>query len=98
MSRYDKWPLHTAATARDLNAAQEALRTGAKVNQPNEAGITPLMCAALVNCRPMTEELLANGADIRCLRRCVQLPPLCVRTLAQRADASPLARGRTQPG
>jgi ankyrin repeat protein len=65
MSRYDKWPLHTAATARDLNAAQAALRNGCKVDQPNETGLTPLMCAALVNCRPMTEELLANGADVR---------------------------------
>ena len=68
MSRYDKWPLHTAATARDLNAAQAALRNGSKVNQPNEAGLTPLMCAVLVNCRPMTEELLANGADVRCVQ------------------------------
>jgi ankyrin repeat protein len=94
MSRYDKWPLHTAATARDLNAAQAALRGGCKVDQPNETGLTPLMCAALVNCRPMTEELLANGADVR---RVLQRAP-CVRTAARNADASPLSRGRTQPG
>jgi ankyrin repeat protein len=82
MSRYEKWPLHAAATQRDLSAAQAAMRNGSKVNQPNDAGLTPLMCAALVNCRPMTEELLANGADVRRVASGVQ------------AAAVLLARGR----
>ena len=66
MSRYDKYPLHSAVTARDVSAVQAALRTGSKVNQANDKGLTPLMCAALVNCRPCVEELLVNGADVRC--------------------------------
>jgi ankyrin repeat protein len=58
-------PLHDACVARDLTGVQVALRAGYKVDAPNDAGITPLMCAAVVNCAETVKELLEFGASVR---------------------------------
>jgi ankyrin repeat protein len=72
-------PLHDACMARDLLAVQAAIRTGHGVNKVNEAGVTPLMCAALVNCRETAEELLTQGATVGCVGRCCIWGRLCFR-------------------
>lgn len=60
-------PLHDACLQRNLTGLQAALRAGYPVNAPNEAGVSPLMCAALVNCKEVTQELLDNKAFVGCV-------------------------------
>jgi hypothetical protein len=55
--------------SRDLVALQAALRKGFKVNSETEAGVTPLMCAAMVSCRETVGELFDYGADAKATDR-----------------------------
>jgi|APGre2960657423_1045063.scaffolds.fasta_scaffold51675_2 ankyrin repeat protein len=58
------FPLHEAATARNLPALLLALRAGFPVDHANGAGVTALMCSALVGCAETTEALLEAGASV----------------------------------
>jgi ankyrin repeat protein len=62
-------PLHDACLARDMVALQSALRKGYKVDSETEAGVTPLMCAAMVSCCETLEELFSYGANAKCAPR-----------------------------
>src|ERR1700676_668989 len=56
-------PLHSAATARNLEAARLLLEHGAPVNARQQAGWVPIHAAAQNGDRPMVELLLKHGAD-----------------------------------
>jgi ankyrin repeat protein len=56
-------PLHSAASARNLEAARALLEHGAPVNARQQAGWTPIHSAAQNGDRPMLELLLKHHAD-----------------------------------
>ncbi len=56
-------PLHSAASARNLEAARALLNQGASVNARQQAGWTPIHSAAQNGDRAMLELLLQHGAD-----------------------------------
>ena len=56
-------PLHSAATARNLEAARLLLEHGAPVNARQQAGWVPIHAAAQNGDRLMVELLLQHGAD-----------------------------------
>src|SRR6202521_5520550 len=56
-------PLHSAATARNLEAARLLLQHGAPVNARQQAGWVPIHAAAQNGDRPMVELLLKHHAD-----------------------------------
>ena len=56
-------PLHSAATARNLEAARFLLEHGAPVNARQQAGWVPIHAAAQNGDRPMVELLLKHHAD-----------------------------------
>ncbi|HVM92221.1 MAG TPA: ankyrin repeat domain-containing protein [Terriglobales bacterium] len=58
-------PLHSAASARNLEAARHLLEHGAPVNARQEKGWAPLHAAAQNGDRAMAELLLRHGADPR---------------------------------
>jgi uncharacterized protein len=56
-------PLHSAASARNLEAARHLLEHGAPVNARQEGGWVPIHAAAQNGDPPMAELLLRHGAD-----------------------------------
>jgi ankyrin repeat protein len=56
-------PLHSAASARNLEAARLLLEHGAPVNARQQAGWVPMHAAAQNGDRPMVELLLQHHAD-----------------------------------
>lgn len=56
-------PLHSAASARNLEAARLLLERGAPVNARQQGGWVPIHAAAQNGDRPMVELLLKYGAD-----------------------------------
>lgn len=56
-------PLHSAASARNLEAVRLLLEHGAPVNAPQQSGWVPIHAAAQNGDRPMVELLLKHGAD-----------------------------------
>jgi ankyrin repeat protein len=58
-------PLHSAASARNLEAVRLLLEHGAPPNARQEAGWVPLHAAAQNGDRPMVDLLLLHGADPR---------------------------------
>jgi len=56
-------PLHSAASARNLEAARLLLEHGAPVNARQQGGWVPIHAAAQNGDRPMVELLLKHGAD-----------------------------------
>jgi ankyrin repeat protein len=56
-------PLHSAASARNLEAARHLLEHGAPANARQQAGWVPLHAAAQNGDRAMVEVLLRHGAD-----------------------------------
>jgi ankyrin repeat protein len=56
-------PLHSAASARNLDAARFLLEHGAPVNARQQAGWVPIHAAAQNGDRPMVELLLKHHAD-----------------------------------
>ena len=56
-------PLHSAAAARNLEAARALLENGAPVNARQQAGWAPIHSAAQNGDRAMAELLLQHGAD-----------------------------------
>jgi len=58
-------PLHSAASARNLTAAQHLLEHGAPANARQQAGWAPLHAAAQNGDRAMVELLLRHGADAK---------------------------------
>jgi uncharacterized protein len=56
-------PLHSAASARNLDAARLLLEHGAPVNARQQGGWVPIHAAAQNGDRPMVELLLQHGAD-----------------------------------
>ena len=56
-------PLHSAASARNLEAARLLLEHGAPVNARQQGGWVPIHAAAQNGDRPMVELLLRHGAD-----------------------------------
>src|SRR6202795_1680777 len=56
-------PLHSAASARNLEAARLLLEHGAPINPRQQAGWVPIHAAAQNGDRPMLELLLKHGAD-----------------------------------
>jgi ankyrin repeat protein len=56
-------PLHSAASARNLDAACVLLEHGAPVNARQQGGWAPLHAAAQNGDRPMVELLLKHRAD-----------------------------------
>jgi ankyrin repeat protein len=56
-------PLHSAASARNLEAARLLLKNGALVNARQHGGWVPIHAAAQNGDRPMVELLLQSGAD-----------------------------------
>jgi len=56
-------PLHSAASARNLEAARLLLERGAPVNARQQAGWVPIHAAAQNGDRPMVELLLKHRAD-----------------------------------
>ena len=56
-------PLHSAASARNLEAARLLLEHGAPVNARQQGGWAPIHAAAQNGDRPMVELLLKYGAD-----------------------------------
>ena len=56
-------PLHSAASARNLEAARLLLEHGAPVNARQQGGWVPIHAAAQNGDRPMVELLLKYGAD-----------------------------------
>ena len=56
-------PLHSAASARNLEAARHLLEHGAPVNARQQAGWAPIHAAAQNGDRPMVELLLKHRAD-----------------------------------
>lgn len=56
-------PLHSAASARNLEAVRLLLEHGAPVNARQQAGWVPIHAAAQNGDRPMVELLLKHGAD-----------------------------------
>jgi uncharacterized protein len=56
-------PLHSAASARNLEAARLLLENGAPVNARQELGWAPIHSAAQNGDRPMVELLIRHGAD-----------------------------------
>jgi ankyrin repeat protein len=56
-------PLHSAASARNLDAARVLLEHGGPVNARQQGGWVPLHAAAQNGDRPMVELLLKHGAD-----------------------------------
>lgn len=56
-------PLHSAASARNLEAARHLLEHGAPVNARQEGGWVPIHAAAQNGDRAMVELLLRHGAD-----------------------------------
>lgn len=57
-------PLIEAAKKGDLVRAKAALKAGADVNAPGDAGLTPLMWASLCGRKAVVEALLVGGARI----------------------------------
>jgi ankyrin repeat protein len=57
-------PLHSAASARNLDAARFLLEHGSPVNARQEGGWVPLHAAAQNGDRDMVDLLLAHGADV----------------------------------
>lgn len=58
-------PLHSAASARNVEAARHLLEHGAPVNARQERGWAPIHAAALNGDRAMVELLLRHGADAK---------------------------------
>lgn len=58
-------PLHSAASARNLEAARHLLEHGAPPNARQQAGWTPIHAAAQNGDRAMVELLLRHGADAK---------------------------------
>lgn len=58
-------PLHSAASARNLEAARHLLEHGAPVNARQHGGWVPIHAAAQNGDRPMVELLLKHGADAK---------------------------------
>ncbi len=58
-------PLHSAASARNVEAARHLLAHGAPVNARQHGGWVPLHAAAQNGDRPMVELLLRHGADAK---------------------------------
>jgi ankyrin repeat protein len=58
-------PLHSAASARNLDAARHLLEHGAPVNARQEMGWVPIHAAAQNGDRAMVELLLQHGADAK---------------------------------
>ncbi|MGA3103190.1 MAG: ankyrin repeat domain-containing protein [Terriglobales bacterium] len=56
-------PLHSAASARNLEAVRLLLEHGAPVNARQQSGWVPIHAAAQNGDRPMVELLLKHGAD-----------------------------------
>jgi uncharacterized protein len=56
-------PLHSAASARNLDAARLLLKHGAPINARQQAGWTPIHAAAQNGDRAMVELMLKHGAD-----------------------------------
>jgi ankyrin repeat protein len=56
-------PLHSAASARNLEAARLLLELGVPVNARQQGGWVPIHAAAQNGDRPMVELLLRHGAD-----------------------------------
>jgi ankyrin repeat protein len=57
-------PLHSAASARNLDAARLLLEREAPVNARQQGGWVPLHAAAQNGDRDMVDLLLAHGADV----------------------------------
>jgi len=65
-------PLFTAAREGDISLAKALLERGAKINERNHEGATPLWTAAMYNQRGIMRFLCAHGAQLPELPQCSQ--------------------------
>jgi len=72
-------PLHSAASARNLEAARMLLEHGAPINARQQGGWTPIHAAAQNGDRTMVELLLERGADARLVNDQGQTPGMVAR-------------------
>lgn len=80
-------PLHSAASARNLEAARMLLKHGAAVNARQQGGWAPLHAAAQNGDRAMVDLLLGHGADPRVTNDEGQSPATIARQKGHRAIA-----------
>ena len=89
-------PLHSAASARNLEAARLLLEHGAPVNARQQGGWAPIHAAAQNGDRAMVELMLKHGADPKLANDEGKTPAMVAREKGHAGDCEPCWKRRYQ--